>query len=1395
MRKSINFENGQRRRDVGARRGCAGAILLAGLCLPAIARAELPAVRERHGTPISLASAWSYYGTSTLNTQSTSAWSVRPTEIKALARSLGANRLSAAAYADAVQKYIQSNIAVEFRFGLGKGALGALVDQSGTPFDQAQLMVELLREGGVVASYNVGSATLTAAQFGSWTGLVVPTSVSSTNQITAFTVLAKTACELAADGGIPSDLGTGAGCSTVTGNLSTITIGHVWVTANGQSYDPSYKAHDLWQMDSGFVSAACGASLDCSTSAISAVQTGATVTSTYVQSPNVNSLATAMRTQAIAAEARAKSQSSGAQLHLTREQVLGGRRISQVQASGGSLPYSTTTQYVFSGNVPDQFRTSAMITVPGSFTKLVYLDETAGRRLASFDGMSLILENQTLATGSTATLPAGTNVGITLNHPYANAELSSGLGAGTYQDESESLATRFGQSGTNPGWYQIILQAGEASPSSVAFMTDLIKSPPRIGSISATSGMTPGIAQCNAPSFDPLSKIAADWTSQYAQTLHLVEGVNSVRIQNHHAIGFVANTGRKDASGAELTRTISGNFVGALSINSASFDKTAEQGAAGAAAALFVSIEGSSIEQNVVSWSSGTASDLFRLKAQDNTRFYIAATTTQWNSIQGSLVGYSAALKNLAAQFVADGYTIIIPREATLLGTLYGLQVNDPRSGFVAWKPSMTRFSAIDYYLGKGAGSDENHDPVKPVKESIKAPTSKRVTQFTPDINTTTGRVNISFPPDLAAGYGDFPYGLTLNRTYSNDATGPKPCVNTNGGIVTTSSTFVEPNYNDFLNEPGWKTSWDWDAQIISDADRALGSTSGTDAAARAAGVLTLSHLARLATPTISSQIALVVGGELIADQLELNAVRVSRDASSMTFLKAADGTSYLPEAWHSEKLVKTGPDPVKTGFLFSFIYDFANIQFQLTDADGGVSSYNQYGGHYETFGDGNDGQSYLLIGPAVYSNRFKAVQWVRTGSPRIQLDRTADVPPANVLTGDTTWLAGGAITKVTNSLGRFIGYPVGGLTPSMQAEANANGPGSFVQTDDGRWIKYVSVTLAVSAPMGGCGAAVFHLGSCQLITDSLGSATRQGDGKTDFTYKLYQPDLSQMFALETIKTQSNTTANPDLRISYSAINRAEWSEDAKVQRTSRYPAALYGEVTKMGEVIDPLGNLTRFTANEFGKTTSTTDPLLRITSSDYDRGGNLIAATDAEGGRVAYKYDLRGNRIEERKIAKPGSGLADLVKQTVYMEAPTVTSCVSQITCNKVSYEIDPKGNRTNYAWDSATGLILSITSGFNASGTCALASGVCPTTTFTYSDVTGVDGVVFKLLTSTTEKIDVTQTVTTSYEYDAANKFVLKSSIVDPTGLALRTCYKFDAAGNLMSQTEPKAGLGVCP
>src|SRR5436305_1589808 len=69
-----------------------------------------------------------------------------PAEIVELARALKNDP-------DLIYEYVYNNIETLPQYGSVKGPLGALLDGKGTMFDQAELMVVLLRQAGLTATF------------------------------------------------------------------------------------------------------------------------------------------------------------------------------------------------------------------------------------------------------------------------------------------------------------------------------------------------------------------------------------------------------------------------------------------------------------------------------------------------------------------------------------------------------------------------------------------------------------------------------------------------------------------------------------------------------------------------------------------------------------------------------------------------------------------------------------------------------------------------------------------------------------------------------------------------------------------------------------------------------------------------------------------------------------------------------------------------------------------------------------------------------------------------------------------------------------------------------------------------------------------------------------------
>ena len=138
----------------------------AGLLTPGAARALVPtttpSVKIGVAALITPTAASSFYGSSTTVTNSVGSY-VPPNEIVELARALGNN-------VDTIYEFVRNNIEVAWMYGEQKGALGAITDRSGTPFDQAALMVALLRQAGYTAQFQTGTIEQEVAASGTTPG-------------------------------------------------------------------------------------------------------------------------------------------------------------------------------------------------------------------------------------------------------------------------------------------------------------------------------------------------------------------------------------------------------------------------------------------------------------------------------------------------------------------------------------------------------------------------------------------------------------------------------------------------------------------------------------------------------------------------------------------------------------------------------------------------------------------------------------------------------------------------------------------------------------------------------------------------------------------------------------------------------------------------------------------------------------------------------------------------------------------------------------------------------------------------------------------------------------------------------------------------------------------------
>jgi YD repeat-containing protein len=210
-------------------------------------------------------------------------------------------------------------------------------------------------------------------------------------------------------------------------------------------------------------------------------------------------------------------------------------------------------------------------------------------------------------------------------------------------------------------------------------------------------------------------------------------------------------------------------------------------------------------------------------------------------------------------------------------------------------------------------------------------------------------------------------------------------------------------------------------------------------------------------------------------------------------------------------------------------------------------------------------------------------------------------------------------------------------------------------------------------------------------------------------------------------------------------------------------------------------------------------------------------AVTDPEGVRVQMVWDLQArNLLQSRQIAKPGSGLPDIITSSMY-------DCTQPINCAKPTSHTDARGNVTNYTYSPVHGGILTeIGPAVDVvSPTGAVTAGVRPQMRNAYIQrtawISNASGGYVQaatsvwLLASTSSCRTSAATgnpsapcaatgdeVLTTYDYgpdSGPNNLLLRGQVASADGVALRTCYGYDQRGRRVSETQPNANLTNCP
>ncbi len=1364
---------------------CLCALLLVVCAMaPGPSQAASPTVKIGSGTLTDPATALSGYN----NPASPAAPATRDPLVQELARSLNYD-------IDRIFTHIRDHVEQTPIFGLQKGARGVILDNYGTDFDQAQAMVELLREsdaaGGThyAPQYVFGRITLTAADFSGWFG------VSD----------ADAARRVLADGGIPA---------TVSGSGSSFTVvmSHVWVTATvgGQVYafDPSFKTHTT----TTGVNVASAMSYSGSTLLTSGTSGASTNDATSIQGFNAANFRATLTTYRANLEGYIANPANGL-VGAKLDNLIGHRSITPHPSSENrrtSLP-NTSVDLTWTGQIPNAFRTSFSVMLPGwSAADLFYADEVYGKPLmytypstaSPYAGQSGPSIKPTLhiptggsvgncdfySDGGTASTTAVT---IVITHPYASGNMNRTL--------TKNLSWRQCQLGR----FILTNDWGDIGPKSTELMRVALEPLNHTNNAAKTDHITGPELEGVAAQYSNYLRVASQTLGGVYQ-LHDLIGIHQldwVDNETNTVLNQQSGTETMTSSSAGLMLTM--DFEGAVSVN----PRTAVNAPARAGMIRVAHGGLAAAESGVARQESDSVRDItsLTLLTQQNTLAqtpgdypYYMATPANWSGTVRPQVQstYPAAALPLLDGYIAEGYSLLLPKQGLLRQQPYTVTYGNAvqtmtlldtrgqlagggfpgssrtvlyRPAFYAFNPSTGDGAYLIYdprrrRIVKGGADVTVADPSANLlhKPDTPQPSAKDQVFDELSVNGRTGDLSYAPPPDITDGAGSFPQSLSIQRRYDAADTA------------------------DYGFGVGWKTNWRQNVSLSNDGASALGGSGAFGAVSSIVAIQAVSDLAATAAANGSEDPQhLLAEAQIHAWFVDQTINNVATVASGVdgdeVFLRRADGTFLKAQPDGAQLVQQVQPTD---SIIDRRIYQ--NVTFTYTGKTGDQRTY-----------------SYVIDPSFVHPDTLFFVSYLS----RKTFHMNGWTFPSGVkVTPTYTWYNYNdtiVLASVSNSFGRALtlsSFDFGDMIGSGSCDA----AGNYTQTSPPRTgaARYrnasgvdaifgraaVSGTILTCQPYEpGAPSSSGHIDFVQrptgtFVTDQVGNTWTYGYAPLASTYPdsgsgNVQTNLSLVRLSAIYRPSAPSPATPTASISMGLDGQVRTITDALGNVHSYYPSAFFTNQ------VDPLGASTRTVYDEYGRAISVTDANEHTSNSQYDLRDRLILSTAPEGDSVARTYDARSNLLTVTRHAKPGSTLADIVSSVTWMEGSNVIACTTIAICNQPAGTTDARGNTTNYSWNGATGQLTQILAP-------ADSNGQRPQTDFAYSSVS-VGGATVSLLTSKTQKIDATTSVVTAYAYNSTNKYVPQTITNDQGGLNLTTSLTFDAVGNLTAVTDARGKI----
>ncbi|MCV2218108.1 RHS repeat-associated core domain-containing protein [Thauera sp. Sel9] len=1144
-----------------------------------------------------------------------------------------------------IYEYVRNNIAYYPTWGIQKGAIGALLDNQGTAFDQATLMVQLLKEAGFTASHVRGRINLTAAQVQDWLG------VSTSNVCAVLNLFGNAQIPVA------SVTATAAGsCPGSTAALHSMKVDHVWVKVNigGTNYffDPSFKSH----VHKTGINVATVSGYNAS-SYLTSAKSGATVNANYVQGINrtnirnnlasySNTLATYLRTNLPAG---------------TLDDVIGGKTVAP--HTGGALrqttlPYQDTsvalTEWV---NIPANYSPTLRVRYQG-IDKTYTSDVIYGKRLTiTYNGSNqpvLMLDGVVQATG-TAVTPS--TVGTVTFHVKHGAYASTFVN----QDCTSELCTTslpvITQQIVAGGTYLIGNGWGPAGRGLVERYRGQLDTAKAAG----------GADVSEAVLGSSLAVLSATWIAQRNHSDYITDRLANTNTLFHHQIGIA---GYRTAPYVDLP----GNVVSNISQSA----DVAKERAVFYSSAMHSSILESTAVQQTAGVSAVSTVKLIDMAVAGNERIYNATSANYATAVQPNLVSCSSSLATFQAE-ISKGGRLILPARCNLTENSW--------SGVGYFTINSTDMGIGSIISGGFAGGfstnlqAQNQFVSNTLSLSLSQNLATQMTgsYFGDPIDMTKGHF-VYAHQDIQTGVGDFPLSLGVQKLYSSGA-------RTQDGPL----------------GKGWTHSLAATVRMGSDGFQGMGEDSALDAVPTLVEKLVSLDLLSDAAKPLDKMVIATVGQRWFGDQLIDNTVVVAQGLNSEVFVKLPDG-NYNPPPGNSARLTKQGDGTYQyetvnraklafnsagklatythpSGVQAKFTYSGANLT-QVANSLGRVLSFTYTGGRISGVSDGTRSIGYGYDSSGNLVSSTDATAKVTTFQYDLPGRVTKFFYPSNpsVAFATNVYDTLGRVQIQTNAAGKLYTYYFAG------SRSEEVGPGSVSK------VSYVDA-------FGRVLKSIDPLGRVTTNTyDGQGRLTRkefQAGNALEYTYddatcaaaeKRCTHNVSQVKQLP--KTGS-TLATLTSSFTYeSAFNKVATATDA-LGKVTTYTYTAQGNPLAVTAPADAAGvqpqtiyGYTAYTASGYpsfylqtSQTSKITGSSTVVTTTAYNAANKYVPQTvvvDSGTGKLnlttSFTYDAVGNQTQ---VNGPRTDVTD-------------TTTYAYDGQRRVTQTTDALGKKTQYAFDN---------------------------------------------------------------------------------------------------------------